>query len=522
MNILLIHLPYYHGQQWSLPLGLAYIASSLSQAGFGVEVVDIDLLMKKGGYQPDKLLKRLREREYLFIGFGGVFFDFTFFRKLSFEIKKTAPETFQVIGGQWASRIPEVLLHNTAVDAVVLGEGEETVVRIANSLQSGKSVSELNYVCTNDKPLVKEYGLVQDLDSVPFPARDLFDLKHHRLERWAPDPLRYFATMVATRGCARKCVFCNPLGGKVLRTRSPENIIEEMIELHKKYNIKYFRFNDEVFLGSNKKIIDFCQVLKSSGLKITFSIWSWSENLNPEAVSLLRECGCNRIQIGIESGSPAILAEMNKVQDLSRVQQKIKIISDNGISCGSGFLTGTPGETKDTLQQTKNLILDLYDIKNFSISKINSIKFLVSSPIYELAKEQGFIKSDLDFIIECDRNMMFKFINLTKLNDKDYSDTLNKINNELKWKFYSKHKSRILKRLLLSDQIDYQRVLRAFTVSDLIPITKKLFYTLLDNLNNLKKLIFIRRKPESDVMGRPEAVSAPLQCLSPPKGLESS
>src|SRR3990172_2620730 len=124
MKVLLIHLPYYHGQRWSLPLGLAYIASVLLKAGVEVKVLDINLLTLKNKYSPNKLKEMLESEKFLFIGFGAVFFDFTYFQKLSSEVKSICPDTPQIIGGQWASRIPELLVNHTNIDAVVLGEGE--------------------------------------------------------------------------------------------------------------------------------------------------------------------------------------------------------------------------------------------------------------------------------------------------------------------------------------------------------------------------------------------------------------
>ena len=483
MKVLLIHLPYYRGQQWSLPLGLAYIASVLLQAGLEVDVLDINLLKLKKQYSPDILFKKLKNNSYFFIGFGAVFFDFSYFQRLSTEIRNICPDTFQVIGGQWASRLAELLVESTSVDAVVLGEGEEVILEIVDYLRAGKPVSELRYVHARGKPYVHEFALVQDLDEVPQPARHLFDIKQHRVETWLNDPMLYFSTIVATRGCSRKCVFCNPLGGRKLRTRSAENIIDEMEGLYREYGIKYFRFNDEVFLGSNRKILDFCNALEKSGLKITFAIWSWSTNLNEETIGRLRDVGCNAIQVGIESGSPYILEQMNKVQNLQSVKKTVRLISDYGIRCGSGWLTGTPGETKETLQETKNLIMELNKIYNFTIPRISTIKFLVGSPLYNMAKERSSF-TDLEFIADSDANQMFKFVNLTGLDTAEYIDAVDNINRELKQDFYSQN-NRIIRRLLLTDQIDYKNLLRTFAIKDVSAVMKKFGYVMADNLSAL-------------------------------------
>lgn len=485
MKVLLINLPYYRGQEWSLPLGIAYIAAVLLKNGLEVEVVDISLLVIKKQYSPDMLYEKLRKEKYLFIGFGNVFFDFSFFKKLSADIKKICPGIFQIIGGQWASRIADILVNNTEVDAVVMGEGEEVILQIVECLRAGKPVGGLRYVHIKNKQNANEFAVVQDLDKIPFPARELFDIEYQKAEYWGPDPLLGFATILATRGCSRQCLFCSPIGGRVLRTRSPENIILEMNGLNKKYGIKYFRFNDEVFLGSNEKIIDFCDALENSGLKITFSIWSWSENLNKESISRLKNVGCNRIQIGIESGSPQILKEMNKSQNLERVRQKVQLISDHGLLCGSGFLTGTPSESKETLQETKNYIKELYKIRNFTIAQVNFIKFLIGTPIYNIAKQGGAISDDLEFLIDSDRKQMFKFVNITKLREYEYNKTLLDMNKDLTWNYFLTYKMRFIKRLFLADQIDYKNLLRSASWRD-IPISiKKFGYVLRGNIRSL-------------------------------------
>lgn len=500
MKVLLIHLPYYRGQSWSISLGLGYIASVLLKAGLEVDVLDISLLVVKKQYSPDILYRKLKGGQYLFIGFGGVFFDFSYFQELSRKIKEICPDTPQIIGGQWASRIPELLISDTCVDAVVMGEGEEVILRVVDNICAGKPIGELRYVHTKNKPYIAELAAVQDIDKIPFPARHLFDMNYHRLEIWAPDPLRYYSIMVATRGCPNKCAFCNPLGGRVLRTRSPENIIQEMKELNEIYGIKYFRFNDEVFLGSNRKILAFCDALESSGLNITFSIWSWSENLSEETISRLKEVGCNRIQIGIESGSPQILKEMNKVQNLERVKAKVKFISDSGLVCGSGFLTGTPGETKETLRQTLNYIKELNSIRNFAVPLVSFIKLFKGAPLYDLAKEKKLIRDDLEFIIEADKNQMYKSVNLTRFNDSEYFDIVSNINRELKWDYYLK--GHLIKRLLLIDEINYKSLFKNLSVKDIHAIVKKIGIILQHNIRSyIFKVPFVRKIVEFQLLG---------------------
>lgn len=493
MKVLLIHLPFYQGQRWSLPLGLAYIAAVLLKAGCGVDVLDINLLIKKRQYSTEVLKHKLKTTKYLFIGFGGVFFDFTFFRNLSAMIKKTYPNTYQVIGGQWASRIAEVLVNNTDVDSVVMGEGEEIILQISDSLSTGRSVGKLQYVHVKNKPCLNEFATVKDLDRIPFPARELFDMRHHRLEIRVPDPLLYYSTIIATRGCPRRCVFCSPIGG-VIRTRSPENIIQEMKELNEKYGVKYFRFNDEVFLGSNEKVIAFCDALEKSRLKIIFSIWGFSETLDEKVIRRLKDVQCNRIELGIENGSPQILKEMNKIQNLERVKKTVKIMSDNGLSCGSGFLTGTPGETIMTLEENKRYIKELNKIRNFTIPKINLIKLLIGTPIYNLAKGKRLITSELEFIIDSDKNQMFRYFNLTGLDENEYFARLRTMNNELRWDYYSRCKIRLIKRLFLANEIDYVNLVKNISLKDIPAITRKVSFILRDNFYSLLfKLKFLRK-----------------------------
>ncbi|MDD5697531.1 MAG: radical SAM protein [Victivallaceae bacterium] len=493
MKVLLIHLPYYHRQPWSMPLGLAYIASVLLKLGIEVKVLDINLLTTKGRYSPKMLDDKLKEDKYLFIGFGAVFFEFTYFRKLSAQIRQTAPDTCQVIGGQYASRIAEALVENTTVDAVVMGEGEEIVPLIVDSLCTGKPLKDLQYVHTRGKPYVQEFAIVKDIDSCPFPARHLFDMEYHKLERWAPDPLFGFSTILATRGCVRKCVFCQPLGGRKLRTRSPENIINEMKYLNENYGVKYFRFNDEAFLGQNEKVLAFCDALENSGLKVVFSIWTWAEPLNERTISRLKEVGCNRIQVGIESGSPQILKEMNKVQNLEKVKRNVQLISDQNLICGSGFLTGTPGATKETLYETRDYIKQLYSIRNFSIARINQIKLMVGSELYRIAKEKGLISDDLEFVLNADEEQMFPCINFTNFDQKEYTRILNDINKELKWDYYSKYKIRIIERLIFADAIDYRNLIRLLSIRDIPTILKKFASVVIRDMQQWATKIKLRK-----------------------------
>ena len=485
MKVLLIHLPYYRGQTWSLPLGLAYIAAVLLETGVDVKILDINLLIIKKKYSPEILKKILESEKFLFIGFGAVFFDFTFFQKLSSDIKNICPDTPQIIGGQWASRIPELLTDNTSVDAVVLGEGEEVVLQIVDSLCNKKPIDRLQYVHVKNKVFVNEFASVKDLNKIPLPARHLFDMNSQRKEMWANDPMLPFAAVLATRGCVYNCVFCKPLGGRVMRSRNPDNIIKELIELNRKYGIKYFRFNDEVFLGSNTKVIEFCDALEKSGLKIVFAIWSWSTVLSEAVIRRLKDVGCNLIQVGIESGSPTILKEMDKVQNLQSARKQIELLSENGIRCGSGFLTGTPGETIGTLRETKEYLKGLNSIRNFSLPQIHTIKFFVGTPLYNIAKQKGFIQSDLEIVKESDKNQMFIFINLTNMNVAEYMKELKKINSELRLDYYLKHKSRIVKAILRATLIDYKNLFKYMSFKDVDVIVFKFITVLRDELNSI-------------------------------------
>lgn len=283
MKILLIQPPIRDFYQTSIrtqPIGLAYLASSLRTRGHEVEILDCQTGEKRSIPIPHEL-SYLRDfypfndqspfKLYSgFYHFGmtwdeirhrieaskadafGISSSFTPYHREALEIARIIKEWEQgkivVLGGSHASSDPEGVLKSPYVDYAVLGEGEIRLHLLLEYIETGNKgkLREIDGVAYRENGEVRMNPLqrfVQDLDSLPPPARDLLDLDRYRMKRSR-------STMVITsRGCPHRCAYCSAhlVMGSTYRTRSPEAIIEEMRDCRERYGIRIFDIEDDNF-----------------------------------------------------------------------------------------------------------------------------------------------------------------------------------------------------------------------------------------------------------------------------------
>ena len=354
-NVVLVY-PYFIGSKRSEfrfpPLGLGYLASQLREHGITVEIVDCTFL---GGL--DEAVQHVKDMSPSIIGIYSMFTMKDNALILGERLKDHCE--LLVAGGPQPSSDPEAFLD--LFDVVIIGEGEETVLEI---VEGKKSLREVRGVAFMEKynessrlpenmVITEPRGLIPDLDSIPFPARDIFDNQSY-IAYYREMGLRPTTSIMSSRGCVFKCDFCSqPIYGNTFRERSPSNIVDEIAEI---LELGYEKvvFQDDCFTLTKERVVDFCLEVIQKGTSFEWECLSRVDSLDEDTALLMKRAGCSRVFFGLESGSDKILRIMNKQTDKKRAVEAINSAKKVGIKAGAFFIIGYPGETNATLIETIN------------------------------------------------------------------------------------------------------------------------------------------------------------------------
>ena len=365
MKILLIQ-PEYKDTWAAPPLGLGYIASVLERAEHKVALADytlqpismVDFKTQLAGCKPDLIGISLMVRALPYV------------RALIQNIKE-AGDCPVVIGGPQPTIVPEFTVNYTGADFAVFGEGELTIVELADFLSAGRkgydSIQGLVYK-QDDKIVINEpRDFIKDLNVLPFPAWDYIDpLKYNLQPALTPIKEKPISPIITTRGCPYKCNYCGgPLMWKrSFRMRSAANIVDEIELLRDKFGVKQIFLSDDNFTLQKNHAMAMCKEILSRKIKIPWACPNGIriDKVDDELFGLMREAGCYLVGLGIESGNQEILNRAEKKLDLSQVEEKVRLAKKHKILTYGFFIIGLLGETKKTIRQTiefaKKLPLD--------------------------------------------------------------------------------------------------------------------------------------------------------------------
>ncbi|HPN29555.1 MAG TPA: radical SAM protein [bacterium] len=313
------------------PLGLLYLAASLKKKGYEVRITNF------AGFNEDNWKNEIKEADIYGIQL------YTPTAHLGIEIAKYIKSIFPdkpiICGGAHPSALPyspELKIF----DVIVIGEGENTIVNIADNYNNGITPPKIIKSC-----------YIENIDNLAFPDRSMVNMfEFHR----KVNGKRCFG-ILGSRGCSYHCAFCDQaLFGNKIRFRSIDNIISEIKHIIEKYNIRAFEFFDDMFTVSKKRLIEFNFKIKD--YNIEYRCNGRTDINDQETYNLLYESGCRLICFGIESGSQKILNLMNKHNTVENAYKAISNAKKAGLLVAGYFLIGFPGETTDTIKETINFI----------------------------------------------------------------------------------------------------------------------------------------------------------------------
>jgi len=398
------------------PIGLAYLGASLRNSGHEVTIVDaLGLDPGKSTYLGNKLILRgisfsdiinLIPNDSDLIGFSGMFStDWVEIKPLVNMIGEKFREKYFIAGGEHFTAAPEICLEQCKdLDAVSMGEGEETLIEICNAIDSNSSWFNIpGLVVRDNNKFIKteKRNRLTKLNEIPKPAWDLVPINNYLdlnlsfgVERGRTMP------MLASRGCPFQCTFCSSpyMWGTKWIARDAKLVADEIEEYIEKYNINNIDFYDLTAIVKKSWIIEFCNELISRNLNITWQLPSGtrSEAIDDEVVPLLYKSGCKNMSYAPESGSENTLALIKKKVKLSRMIKSLRSSVRIGINVKINIIIGFPGETH------KDILMTLWYIIKFSFAGAHDISVMVFAPypgseLYDSLKKKGVIKHDDEY-----------------------------------------------------------------------------------------------------------------------------
>lgn len=371
-----------------MPLGIAYIAAVLRDSGYRVTCID------SGYYNEESILNKIEKNDTEIVGISFLTSYFLKAKKLGKQIKKSYPNIPIVVGGPHPSILPLEVIKEDWVDFVVIGEGEKTMLDLIEVIEKNENLHQVDGLVFKQNGHViknKTRKPIENLDNIPFPARDLLDVENYLY--CAPEfPLPAPSLHILTgRGCPYRCIFCKPcediIFGKKHRKRSIDNVIEEIKHLVEKYNIRGLNIQDDMI--GEKYLKELCDRIVKENLHKKLSIWVQTrpDVLDETLVKKLKNSGCCMISIGLESGSQKILDFLRKDIKVEKIEDAIKMCKKIGVVVAVGVMIGTPTETIEDLQKTINFI-KRNKPENVWISYTNPI---LGSYLYDYARENGLL-----------------------------------------------------------------------------------------------------------------------------------
>src|SRR6187455_356305 len=414
------------------PLGILYISGYLEDQGIQNEVYDTTFSSKKA------FRTYLLTYKPKLIGiYVNLMTKLNVLETIRF-VKEHLTETTIILGGPEVRYSAENFLRYGA-DYIVIGEGEETMTELVNSLilvpadmedespgqadvTSRKSIAGIAFLDNDNFVQNPERQKIKDLNDLSVPNRKKIDLNQY-LDAWKKHHRKNAISVSTMRGCPYTCKWCSrAVYGLSYRRRNPDKVVEELIQIKKEYNPDSLWFVDDVFTISHKWLTAFRDELQKQNLLIPYECITRADRLNEETILMLKETGCFRVWIGAESGSQKVIDLMDRRVDVKQVRDMIRLTRKHGIEAGTFIMLGYPGETEDDIEET---------IRHLKESNPDYFTITVAYPIKgtELYEEIEAVQTtNLDWSTSTDRQVDFKRTYSRKYYDYAVRRVINEVN----------------------------------------------------------------------------------------------
>ena len=360
MKILLAEAPYTYadsivkGEPY-FPLGIGYIASyirTVPERAVRMFVGDMAQFRTEMKRNPPDVL-----------GISSMTNTYPGAAEMARTAKQCCPNCRIILGGQHVSSVgADVLREIPEADFLCIGEGEQLFDAFLKEIESGredwKSIPGLVYRTSEGIERNPPGGLMEDIEKLPFPARDLVDLTRYR----SHGQMRFggqAASLITSRGCPWRCTYCssNVTMGRKYRPLSPDYVVSEFEELYRRYGVRTVVVWDDLFTFDHDRVEEICSKLVRRGIKVKWFCQSRTDRMTPELAKIMHRAGCRAISFGIESGNESTLERIRKKVKLDVVERSIRCCRQAGIRTQGTFILGFPWERPDQMADTVRFAL---------------------------------------------------------------------------------------------------------------------------------------------------------------------
>lgn len=422
MNILLINPPNCVPKEWKFPvhvfqpMGLAYIAANLEKnhykpiildalaSGWENEFVKDNLLYT--GLSDDDILSKIIEFKPDVVGITA---PFTSQIKNVFNVasivKKVNKKIVVVVGGPHPTIQPEQTLACSDIDYVIRGEGEYSFLDFTKKTEAKSDITTVKGLAyrVNGTIVKNDIEFIEDIDSLPYPAWHLLPMDKYfeaankiKASRSISTYKKRWATIITSRGCPYKCIFCSikPTMGHKWRSRSPEKVITEIEYLINRYKIQHIDFEDDNLTLDKNRAEKIFEMMIEKNFDIEWSTPNgvMAQTLDENILLKMKKSGCKRIVFAPESGVQRVLKDIiRKSIDLNKIVDAVKWCKKHKLLVECFFVIGFPGETK-------NDILESIDFAKYLRKLgVDECSFYIATPfygteLYNIAKQKGYLR----------------------------------------------------------------------------------------------------------------------------------
>lgn len=330
------------------PMGLFYMAAPLLKEGFEVRYCDEILL--------DDFLRAIRDYMPDFVGISVS--SPLFYRAK--KLVRTAKEykCLTALGGPHITAEPRESLQDSNADFIVIGESEVVLPKVLKG-EDLDNIDGVAYWKDGSIKINERKSFIQDLDSLPLPAREVADMNRYHGDTefgFHIHPKERMIRIITSRGCAFHCTFCarHRIFGRKTRKRNAVSIVDEMDIANKNYNASYFTLMDDTFTEDIRHVESFCNELLKRDRKYKWCAYSRVDT-NKDILKLMYDAGCRMLEFGVETGSQKVLDSIKKGISVDEIRQGFENTKNAGMKTKAFFMVGLPAEGKAELKESIDL-----------------------------------------------------------------------------------------------------------------------------------------------------------------------